>query len=578
MSKNNNLKEIIDLFKNNKFAEALILCDQSQDSQNEHIIKNLKGAIYFKKKEFDLAKKNFLKSIEINKNFIDPYNNLYSLFVSTKEYNNLITVAKKILELDKNNPISHFKLAYAFEVSGGLSQSINYYNSAINLGFSDKKIIYNNLGNIYLQLDKLEKSIEYLTLSFEESRDNKFIINNLIRALIKKRDVVEADKFLNIAEKIDKDFIEYLYNKAEFFVLSKKLNEAINVLKNLISNKKDSKFYLLLSKIYFTLGDEQNGKKIIKDIYSLFPNDHKVLNFIGMRDLYEGNFEDGWKLYEFRRSALNNSYPNIKKWNGETLKEKKILVYNEQGIGDCIQFSKYLFPLTKLCKNIDFLVNDKISGMFNKNFEEIKICSKENINLNKYDYKIPLGSLLKFFYKEINTYNESLIYIDKNISEAFKKKIDKSKLNIGIIWSGSMYGPREPYSSIPLSKMEKILNLDANFYSLQNEIRDSDKDAYEKSKINKFGFLSFNQIPSFINNLDLIISTDTSFLHLAGSINKKTWGLLPLNTDWRWGKFYDSDPYKNTEIYKQRNFDNWDEVLTLIENNLVKEIKLFKSN
>ena len=57
MSKNNNLKEIIDLFKNNKFAEALILCDQSQDSQNEHIIKNLKGAIYFKKKEFDLAKK-----------------------------------------------------------------------------------------------------------------------------------------------------------------------------------------------------------------------------------------------------------------------------------------------------------------------------------------------------------------------------------------------------------------------------------------------------------------------------------------------------------------------------------------
>ena len=415
-------------------------------------------------------------------------------------------------------------------------------------------------------------------MSFEESRDNKFIINNLIRALIKKRDVVEADKFLNIAEKIDKDFIEYLYNKAEFFVLSKKLNEAINVLKNLISNKKDSKFYLLLSKIYFTLGDEQNGKKIIKDIYSLFPNDHKVLNFIGMRDLYEGNFEDGWKLYEFRRSALNNSYPNIKKWNGETLKEKKILVYNEQGIGDCIQFSKYLFPLTKLCKNIDFLVNDKISGMFNKNFEEIKICSKENINLNKYDYKIPLGSLLKFFYKEINTYNESLIYIDKNISEAFKKKIDKSKLNIGIIWSGSMYGPREPYSSIPLSKMKKILDLDANFYSLQNEIRDSDKDAYEKSKINKFGFLSFNQIPSFINNLDLIISTDTSFLHLAGSINKKTWGLLPLNTDWRWGKFYDSDPYKNTEIYKQRNFDNWDEVLTLIENNLVKEIKLFKSN
>ncbi len=578
MSKNNNLKKIIDLFKNDKFSEALILCDQSQDSHNKHIIKNLKGAIYFKQKEFDLAKKNFLKSIETNKNFIDPYNNLYSLFISTKEYNNLINTAKKILELDKNNPISHFKLAYAFEVSGGLSQSINYYKSAINLGFADKKIIYNNLGNIYLKLDKLEKSIEYLNLSYEESKDNKFIINNLIRALIKKREVIKAEKFLKIAEELDKDFTEYLYNKAEFLILSKELNEAINILNKLISTKKDSKFFLLLSKIYFTLGDEVNGNKIIKDFFSLFSNDYNVLNFKGMRDLYEGNFEDGWKLYEFRRSALNNLYPNIKKWNGETLKEKKILVYNEQGIGDCIQFSKYLFPLTKHCKNIDFLVNDKISGMFNKNFEEIKICSKENINLKEYDFKIPLGSLLKFFYKEINNYSESLIYIDKNLSEEFKKEIDKSNLNIGIIWSGSMYGPREPYSSIPLSKMEKILDLDANFYSLQNEIRDSDKDAYEKSKINKFGHLSFNQIPSFINNLDLIISTDTSFLHLAGSINKQTWGLLPLNTDWRWGKFYDLNPYKNTKIYKQKNFDNWDEVLALIEANLIKKIQLFKSN
>ena len=79
MNKNNNLKIIIDLFKNNKFTEALLLCDQFQDNQNLHILKNLKGAIYFKQKNYDLAKKNFLQSIELNKNFIDPYNNLYQL-------------------------------------------------------------------------------------------------------------------------------------------------------------------------------------------------------------------------------------------------------------------------------------------------------------------------------------------------------------------------------------------------------------------------------------------------------------------------------------------------------------------
>ena len=578
MNKNENLKKIIDLFKNGNFNGALGLCDQFQDNQNKHIIKNLKGAIYFKQKKYDLAKENFSQSIELNKKFIDPYNNLYSLLITNKEYNNSVVIAKKILELDKKNPLSHFKLAYAFEVSGNLSQSINHYNSAINSGFEDKKIIFNNLGNIYLQLDKLDKSIEFFILAYEQSKDNKFIINNLIRALIKKRDVVKAEKFLKIAEEIDKEFIEYLYNKAEFLLLFKKLNEAINILNTLISTKKDPKFFLLLSKIYFTLGDELNGNNIIKDMFLLFPKDYKVLNFKGMRDLYEGNFKDGWKYYEFRRSALNNLYPEINKWNGEPLKEKKILVYNEQGIGDCIQFSKYLLPLNKICKNIDFLVNEKILNMFKKDLKEINICTKKDINLNKYDFKIPLGSLLKFFYTDITNYSENLIHIDKNLSKDLEKHIDKSKLNIGIIWSGSMYGPREPYSSIPLYKMKKILDLDANFYSLQNEIRDTDKDFYDKAIIKKFGHLSFNEIPSFMNNLDLIISTDTSFLHLAGSINKQTWALLPLNTDWRWGKFFDLNPYNNAKIYKQKNFDNWDEVLNLVETDLIKKIQLNKLN
>tara|TARA_Y200000002_G_C22398355_1_gene544562 strand:- start:68 stop:703 length:636 start_codon:yes stop_codon:yes gene_type:complete len=209
--------------------------------------------------------------------------------------------------------------------------------------------------------------------------------------------------------------------------------------------------------------------------------------------------------------------------------------------------------------------------MFKKDLGEINICTKKDINLKKYDFKIPLGSLLKFFYTEINNCSETLIHIDKNLSKDLEKHIDKSKLNVGIIWSGSMYGPREPYSSIPLYKMKKILDLDANFYSLQNEIRDTDRDFYDKSVIKKFGHLSFNEIPSFMNNLDLIISTDTSFLHLAGSINKQTWALLPLNTDWRWGKFFDLDPYNNTKIYKQKNFDNWDEVLSLVESDLIKK-------
>ena len=573
MNNESHLKKIINLFQNNNFDDALILCDQNQEKTNEHIIKNLKGAIYFKQKNYTLAKQNFLKSIELNKEFIDPYKNLYLLFDAIKDFKNLIVIAKKIFELDKKNSLSHFKLAYALEVNGNLTQSINFYNSAANLGFKDKKMIYNNLGNIYLQLDKIDKSIEFFFLSLKEDQNNKIILNNLIKAQIKTRNIDKIENFLEKAKSLDENYSEYLHNKAQLLILKKKFEEAIVVLKDLIKNYKDSKHSLLLSKIYFTIGETEKGNNLINETMISFPNNLSVINFKGMRELLEGNFENGWKFYEFRRSALNKLYPEIAEWKGETLENKKILVYNEQGIGDCIQFSKYLFPLNQICKDIDFLVDKKICKMFKNDIIGINICSKNDITLSKYDFKIPLASLLKFFYKDINKYNESLIYINSIKSDNYKKEMDTSKVNIGLVWSGSFYGPKEPYTSIPLSKMNNILNLNAKFYCLQNEIRNTDKSTFDKSNIIDYGHLSFENIPSFAKNLDLIISTDTSFLHMSGSIRKETWGLLPLDSDWRWGKFYDLDPYINSKIYKQKNFDNWDEVLNIVQHDLIKKIE-----
>lgn len=573
-----NLKKILNLFKNGEFNRALTLCEKNKDKLNEHIIKNLKGVIYLKQKNYSLAVKNFMESIEANKNFVDPYNNLYVLFVKIKDFKNLIIIARKIYELDKLNSTSNFKLAYALELSGNLTQSINFYNSAISLGFKDKKVIFNNLGNIYLQLDKVDKSIELFSISYKEDLNNKFVINNLIKALIQKKEVDKTEILLEKAKIIDENYSEYLYNKAELLFLKKQFEESVLILKDLINNYKDSKYSLLLSKIYFTIGEIKKGDDIINECMDLFSTDFKVINFKGMRNLFYGNFDEGWKFYEYRRSALNKLYPQIPEWNGENLTDKNILVYNEQGIGDCIQFSKYLFLLNKICTNIDFLVDKKIHNMFRRDVSGIKICTKEDIISKKYNFKIPLGSLLKFFYKQISTIKESLLYVDDIKAEIFNKEINNSKINIGLVWSGSFYGPREPYSSIPFSKMKNILDLEANFYCLQNEIRVNDKDDFDKSNIINYGHLSFNDIPSFANNLDLIISTDTSFLHMAGSIKKETWGLIPLNPDWRWGKFFELDPYPNFKIYKQKNFDDWDEVLNIIKSDLIKKIEIFNSN
>ncbi len=89
---------------------------------------------------------------------------------------------------------------------------------------------------------------------------------------------------------------------------------------------------------------------VLDNSLKIHPNNTQLKYSKGRIMLKKGDFDTGWKYFEFRKSKLNEEYGNINEWNGENLSDKNILVYNEQGIGDAIQFSKYLFPLSKIVK------------------------------------------------------------------------------------------------------------------------------------------------------------------------------------------------------------------------------------
>ena len=143
--------------------------------------------------------------------------------------------------------------------------------------------------------------------------------------------------------------------------------------------------------------------------------------------------------------------------------------------------------------------------------------------------------------------------------------------NKKIYWSGNFLGPKEPSRSIPLKNFENLLKLNFNFYYFQNEIRDRDKEFLKKIKITDYSKEKFADIIAIIQNLDLMISTDTFFLHLACICNKKTWGLISANSDWRWFKYYKYNPYESLKIFKQTNYKNWDNVIDLLQKNLKDE-------
>ena len=564
------LKKIIDYLNDNNLDKAYELCENNSNKKIEHIIKNIKGVILLKQLKFKAAKYEFLKSTELDKNFIDPYKNLFKLNLKIQDFQSAIINGKKVIELDnQKNPISYFNLALAHDLNKDYKAAIEIYKKVENSNFKEKKILFNNLAKCSWGAQNIDDAEEYYLKALEFDQNDKLIINNLLILYLRIGDKDNIEKFYKKAQLIDENYIEFKLNKSDYLLSKDKIEDAIKILKSIIENSKNYTAYTKLAKIYSMINDNKNATKTIEEAITAHPSIKDLKFTRGMIHLIEGEFEKGWELYELRDSIIKDiSFENIKTWNGENLQNSSLLVTSEQGLGDVMQFSKFLINLSPLSKKIDFVIFDKLLPIFKKKLKNINICKKSEILNHNYDYKISIGSLNKYFYKENNSNSSDLINFNEDKKYKWKTLSNNKKKNIGLVWSGNFFGPKEPSRSIELKNFENILKFDLNFYSFQNEIWDRDKDFLKKTNIVDLSNENFADIIGIIQNLDLIITTDTFFLHLACICNKETWGLISANSDWRWYKYYKYNPYKSLKIYKQSNYKNWDDVINQLQNDL----------
>ncbi|MDC3390954.1 hypothetical protein OAW65_01130 [Candidatus Pelagibacter sp.] len=561
------LKDIVEQIQQRNLDKALELCESSQNNKNVHIIQNFMGVIHLLKNNLDLAESNFLSSAKINEKFEDPIKNLYSICLRKNNLKDLLFYAKKLIKIDPLNNQYNYQLAYALELNNQLDEAIKYYEIYVNNEDKDKKKGLNNIGCVHIKKNKPRVALDYFLKAISFGED-KIILNNTLNCYIKLRDIVNADKFYLKAKEVDENFVEFIFNKVQYLILKNEINEAIKILEK---NKNRPKFLITLLRLYFNIGENDKGNELFKQSKNQIKENPEIYNYLGLRSLYEGNFDDGWKYYEYRNSKRIDFFKDIPEWSGEKIDKKSIVVFNEQGLGDSLQFSKYLIPLIKIAGKVTFIVQENIKNLFNKDIENLSIETVKSSKNNKYDFKIALGSLIKFFYKEKIDFKDILIQSNKELDLKWKNQITNSKLNIGLAWSGSFNGPNEPYRSIPLETFKRILKLDANFYCLQNEIWDRDLKYFKSLELKDCSEYKLDEVASVIKNLDLVITVDTSLLHLSACLNKETWGILSLYPDWRWGDFNKINPYSSLKIFKQEKFNEWTNVLEEIYKELKKK-------
>ena len=156
------------------------------------------------------------------------------------------------------------------------------------------------------------------------------------------------------------------------------------------------------------------------------------------------------------------------------------------------------------------------------------------------------------------------------------KNLNSNKLKVGLVWQGDHLNNKSDFKrSISLLKLEPILNLkNIQFFSLQKDFGREQiyKYKFEKLVVDFYGSIDdkpFEDTLCILQNLDLVITVDTSLAHISATIGKKTWIILSKVPDFRWGLNSIKTPwYDNVKLYRQKERNNWEDVILKIKNDL----------
>jgi tetratricopeptide (TPR) repeat protein len=307
-----------------------------------------------------------------------------------------------------------------------------------------------------------------------------------------------------------------------------------------------------------------------------------------------GRFDEGWQEYEWRWQrrwigARPRSFAEPL-WRGDfALAGKTILLHAEQGLGDTLQFCRYATEVARLGATVLLEAPAPLLRLL-KSVAGVAQLIEEGTPLPGFDCHCPLLSLPLAFRTTFDSIPAATPYLHADPADIARwaERLgprETGTLRVGLVWAG---GDRPHVAelrrtdlrrSLPLATFAPILNVPhVRFYSLQkgnaadqlaplNAQRDEDQRIVDFTN----DIADFADTAALVDQLDLVISVDTSTAHLAGALGKPVWILNRVDTCWRWLLQRNDSPwYRSARLFRQSRLGQWDDVLGAIAQALVE--------
>jgi Tfp pilus assembly protein PilF len=435
------------------------------------------------------------------------------------------------------------------------------------------------LGVLCNQTGRGTEALKLLEQAIQLNVERADYFNNFGLVLAGQRRWAEAATAFDRALALRPDFAHALNNLGIVLNELGRFDEAIGVLLKATSLQPSyADAYNNLGNVYLTRHDAARAVAAYRRALESRPDDPEVRLALASTLLLSGDFQHGWALYEARWEATGRSmtrgFPQPL-WDGANLQGCRILLHAEQGLGDTIQFIRYV-PFVKAKGGVVIVLCPPELGRLLTGQLGIESIITDPGALPQFDVHCPILSLPRVTGTTLNSIPAHVPYlnVDSNLARQWSERLNAEPpgLKIGIVWAGSPMHRKDQKRSIPLAALAPLAAVPGvRLISLQKGAASQPRDFELTDWAPELHDLE--DAAALISNLNLLISVDTAVAHLAGALAKPVWLLLPFAPDWRWmWDRSDSPWYPTMKLFRQPSLGDWNTVVEEVASELQQAV------
>lgn len=481
-----------------QYREAIRLNPKSAEAHHDF------GLVLSDLKRLPEAEKNFREALRLRPDFPEAYNNLGILLENQGAFEGAVAAYGEALRIKPNAADVHNNLGVALAAQRKYDEAAASYRRSLALT-PDSPLALNNLGNSLRALGQIDEAVCCLRQAIRLKSDYAEAYNNLGIALVQQRQDREA---------------LLCYEKALYF-------------------RPD------------------------------YPEAH--LNR-SLAWLACGEFERGWSEYEWRWKArdVNCRAFRQRRWDGSDLHGRTVFIYLEQGVGDTLQFIRYARLLKQRGATVIVEAQNSLLKLL-ANCPAIDRLVPTGGELPEFDLQAPLLSLPGLVGTTFDSIPADVPYLraDPQLTSRWRERLASIEgFRIGIAWQGNPQYRGDRQRSVPLRCFAPLAAIpDVQLISLQKGYgAEQLAEAAGQFPVIDLGEIdgesgAFMDTAAIMQNLDLVITSDTAMPHLAGALGVPVWTALPLVADWRWMREGERCSwYPTMRLFRQRDSGDWDEL------------------